>query len=168
LTVAGPGAADPPRTDLRRLWHEARYPGGMSGWTAGPRKASARTRGEGLIEVLVATALVLGLVVGAAEMLTLSLRAKRRGDVLAALTQAVSDRLEGLKARPFDDPALAAGTYAETVRVEPAIFPVDETWEIADAADGLKRVRLTAREADRPGPGTIAVLYISRDLGFRP
>jgi Tfp pilus assembly protein PilV len=140
----------------------------VSGRTEGRKKAGAGARGESLIEVLVAMALVITLVVGAAEMLNLALRAKRRGDVLAALTQAVSDRLEGLKARPFDDPALATGTYAETVRVEPATFPVEEAWEIADAADGLKLVRLTAREAGRPGPATVAVLYISRDLGFRP
>jgi hypothetical protein len=105
-------------------------------------------------------ALVIALVVGAAEMLTCALRAKRRGDVLAAFTQAVSDRLEGLKARPFDDPALAAGTYGETRLVEPGACPVAETWEIVEGADGLKRVRLTVRESGRPGPATVAVLYI--------
>jgi Tfp pilus assembly protein PilV len=140
----------------------------VSGRSAGPGQAGAGARGESLIEVLVATALVIALVVGAAEMLTLGLRAKRRGDVLAALTQAVSDRLEGLKAKPFDDAALAAGTYGEILRVEPGACPVAETWEIAEDAEGLKRIRLTVREAGRPGPATVAVLYISRDLGFRP
>jgi Tfp pilus assembly protein PilV len=153
---------------ITRRWHGTRFSWGMRARTAGSRRAGAGARGESLIEVLVATALVLALIVGAAEMLTLALRAKRRGDVLAAFTQAVTERLEGLKARPFDDPALAAGTYAETVRVEPGACLISETWQIADEADGLKRVRLTAREAGRPGPGTAAVLYVSRDLGFRP
>ena len=125
-------------------------------------------RGSSLVEVLVAMSLVLLLVVGTAEMLTLSLKAKRRGDVLAAITHAVSDRCAGLRARPYEDAALAAGTYAETVRVGPGGYLIAQSWEIADGADGLKRVRLTAREAGRPGPGTAAVLFIARDLGFRP
>lgn len=140
----------------------------MSGRSGSLRCGRAAARGDSLIEVLVATALVLALVVGAAGMLAGALHAKRRGDTLAALTHAVADRLEGLKARPFDDPALAAGTYAETVRVEPGGRSVAETWEIADEGDGLKRVRLAVREAGRSGPSTVAVLLISRDVGFRP
>ena len=131
-------------------------------------KGRAERPGMSLIEVLVAMALALILVVGAAEMLSLSLRAKRRGDVIAALTHAVGDRFESLKSRPFDDPALAAGEYAETVRVEPGGCLIAETWEIADDGDGMKRIRLRARQAGRPGPETAAILFVSRDLGFSP
>lgn len=113
-------------------------------------------------------ALTFFLVVGAGEMLTLALRAKRRGDVIAAISHAVADRLESLKTRPFDDPALAAGEYGETVRVEPGRCLIAETWRIAEAGDGLKRVRLAVRESGSGGPETVAVLFISRDLGFRP
>jgi hypothetical protein len=133
-----------------------------------PPKTKAAARGSGLIETLVAMALVLLLLVGAAEMMTLSLRAKRRGDVLAAITQAVCDRFEGLKARPFEDAALVPGRYADTVRVEPGGCLVAETWEIVDSGGGQKRVRLSVREAGRTGPETVAVLFISRGLGFRP
>ncbi len=121
-----------------------------------------------LVEVLVAMALTLILIVGAAGMMTLALRAKRRGDIIAALTHAVGDRFESLKSRPFEDPALAAGEYSETVRVEPGACLVAETWEIADDGDGMKRIRLRARQAGRPGPETTAILFVSRDLGFSP
>ena len=121
-----------------------------------PPKAETAAPGFGLIETLVAMALVLLLVVGAAEMLTLSLRAKRRGDVLAAITHAVCDRLEGLKALPFEDAALSPGRYSETVRVEPG------------DCEGQKRVRMSVREAGRAGPKTVAILFISRGLGFQP
>ena len=131
-------------------------------------KRGAERPGMSLIEVLVAMALALILVVGAAEMLSLALRAKRRGDVIAALTHAVGDRFESLRSRPFDDPALAAGEYAETVRVEPGGCLIAETWEVADDGDGMKRIRLRARQAGRPGPETAATLFVSRDLGFRP
>lgn len=121
-----------------------------------------------LIEVLVAAALVLALVAGAAGMMTLALRAKRRGDVIAALAHAVEDRLAALRSRPFDDPALASGSHEETVWTEPGRVPVAESWEVVDAGRGLKRIRLAAREAGRNGPETTAVLLISRDLGFGP
>jgi len=122
----------------------------------------------GLVEALVAMTLTLVLVAGAAGMLTLALRAKRRGDIIAALSQAVTDRLETLKSRPFDDPALAAGDYAGTARVEPGGCLISESWRIADDGLGLKRIRLAAREAGRGGPETVAVLLVSRELGFRP
>ena len=82
-------------------------------------KSGAGRPGMSLIEVLVAMALTLILVIGAAEMQTLALRAKRRGDIIAALTHAVGDRFESLKSRPFEDAALAQGEYSETVRIEP-------------------------------------------------
>ena len=112
--------------------------------------------------------LALVLVVGAAEILTLALGAKRRADVTAALTHALTDRLESLKSRPFDDPALAAGEYAETGRVEPGRSLVAASWRIEDDGDGLKRVTLRLRYAGKPGPGTTAVAFILRDLGFGP
>ena len=130
-------------------------------------RASERA-GTSLVEVLVAMSLVLLLVVGAAELATSSLRAKRRGDVLAALTRAVGDRFESLKSRPFDDGNLAAGSYAAAVRVEPGHCLVAEEWEIDDEGEGLKRVRLSVAPDGRPGPETTAVLFISRHLGFAP
>jgi hypothetical protein len=126
------------------------------------------TSGTGLVEVLVAAALTLVLAVGAAEMMTLALRAKRRGDLAAAISHAMADRVEELKSRPFDDPALAAGDYAATLRVEPAGRLIAETWHITDDGERLKRIRLAAREAGREAPETVTVMVISRDLGFRP
>ena len=115
-----------------------------------------------------AAALVFLLIAGAAAMMAQALRAKRRGDVIAALAHVVEDRLATLRSRPFDDPALAAGSYAGTRTAEPGRVPVAERWEVVDAGGGLKRIRLAAREAGRNGPETVAVLFISRDLGFRP
>jgi prepilin-type N-terminal cleavage/methylation domain-containing protein len=131
-------------------------------------EAVMKRRGFSLIEVLVAMALVLLLVVGAAELLTLSLWAKRKGDITAALTNALTARLETLKSRPFEDGALSPGEHAETVRVEPGACLIAEEWEVTDDGDRMKRIGLKIRYAGRPGPETAAVLFISRDLGFRP
>jgi prepilin-type N-terminal cleavage/methylation domain-containing protein len=131
-------------------------------------EAVMKRYGFSLIEVLVAMALALLLVVGAAELLTLSLGAKRKGDITAALTYALTARLETLKSRPFEDGALSPGVHAETVRGEPGGFLIAEEWEVTDDGDRMKRVGLRVRYAGRSGPETAAVLFISRDLGFRP
>ncbi|OGD14458.1 MAG: hypothetical protein A2W20_06095 [Candidatus Aminicenantes bacterium RBG_16_66_30] len=115
-------------------------------------------------------AMFLGLVliVGGAEILTLALAAKRKGDVTAALVHALTDRLESLKALAFDDPALAPGEHEATARVEPGRCLVAESWEIAGDGDRVKRIRLRVRLAGKPGPGTTATAFILRDLGFEP
>jgi hypothetical protein len=108
------------------------------------------------------------LIVGAAEMLTLALAAKRRGDITAALVHALTDRLESLKALPFDDPALAPGEHEATARTEPGRCLVAAIWEVAGEGDRAKRVRLKVRLAGRRGPATTATAFILKDLGFGP
>lgn len=130
--------------------------------------AVAKRSGSSLAEVLVATAVGLALVAGAAGALAGALRAKRRGDVAAALAHAVSDRLESLKGLPYGDPALAPGGHRETVRVEPGGCLVVQSWTVAEDGDGVKTVSLRVREASRPGPAAEAVLFVLRDLGFGP
>ena len=166
---ARPGTPGPLlRAFLPATWHAARLRGAVSGRTTKPGRAGGRRRGTGLVEVLVALSLALVLIVGAAEMLTLALAAKMRADVTAALTHALGDRLESLKSRPFDDPALVAGEYAETCRAEPGRALVAATWRIEDEADGIKKVTLRVRYATKPGPAMTAAAYILRDLGFKP
>lgn len=127
-----------------------------------------KENGFSLIEVLVGMALALFLIVGTAEVLTCSIWARRKGDLTAALTHALTDRLESLRSLAFEDAALAPGEHSETARVSPASGRVVEEWEVEDDGNGMKLVRLRVRSAGRPGPGTSAVLFISRDLGFRP
>jgi hypothetical protein len=121
-----------------------------------------------LVEVLVAMSLALVLIVGAAEMLTLAIGAKRRGDITAALVHALADRLETLKSLPYDAPSLAAGEYAAAGRSEPGNCLIEEAWRIEEDGDGAKRISLRVRYAGRPGPETTAVAFVLRDLGFGP
>lgn len=164
--AAGPLRASPPAG-----WHAARFKGAVSSKKdkgRRPGRTGGRRRGTGLVEALVATALALALIVGAAGMMSLALGAKRRADVGAALACALGGRLETLKSRAFDDPALAAGEYAETGPVEPGRVLVAADWRVEDEGEGVKKVTLRVRCAGRPGPGATAVAYILRDLGFGP
>ncbi|OGD18743.1 MAG: hypothetical protein A2Y70_04055 [Candidatus Aminicenantes bacterium RBG_13_64_14] len=131
-------------------------------------EAVMKRRGFSLIEVLVAMTLALLLVVGAAELLIFSLAAKRKGDITAALTRALTARLETLKSRPLEDGALSPGEHAEVVPGGPGNCPIAEEWTVTDDGDRMKKIVLRVRYAGRPGPETAAVLFISRDLGFRP
>jgi hypothetical protein len=152
-------------------WHAGRFKPGVDDSQARAertRRTGAGRPGTGLVEVLVAMTLVLVLIVGAAEMLMLALGAKRKGDIAASLTHALTDRLEALKSRPFDDPELAAGEYEAAGRVEPGASLVASSWRIEDEGDGAKRITLTVRRAGRPGPATTAVAFVLRDLGFGP
>jgi hypothetical protein len=124
--------------------------------------------GFSLIEVLAAMGAALALIVGGAALLVCSFSAVRKGDSTAALTHATGDRLETLKALPFEDAELAPGEHAAAVDAGPAKFRVALEWRVEDAGDGMKLVRLRARFPGRPGPGASAVLFISRDLGFGP
>jgi hypothetical protein len=108
------------------------------------------------------------LIVGAAEMLALALAAKRKGDVTAALTHALTDRLESLKALPFEAPALAPGAYETTERFEPGRCLIFISWRIEDEGGNARKVTLVVRPAARAGRETTAVAFILRDLGFAP
>ena len=122
-------------------------------------------RGFTLIEVLVSLTLVAILVSGAAELISLSLLLKRKADAHAAAARLVAEKLEGLRALPFDDDRLRAGANTETVAAAGEGTYVRE-WVIDDLSADTKRIGVHVRSDNR----TIAraVLLVSRDLGFSP
>lgn len=125
-------------------------------------------RGFSLIEVVVAMALVFLLVLGTAELVTFSLWAKWKGDIVSGMAQAASSKLETLKALPFEGEGLKAGAYAESVQDPTSNATFEESWTIEDIDGAQKRVRLDIAARGRRDAATSIVLYISRDLGFVP
>ncbi len=127
-----------------------------------------RTAGFSLIEVLVAMAVALLLVVGTAELIAASLAAVRKGGVASGLAQTLTAKLEELKSAPFDGSELATGAYEDDVPGEAGRPSFVRTWEIEDAGDGMKAVRIRVRPRGRPRPVAALTLYLCRDLGFGP
>jgi prepilin-type N-terminal cleavage/methylation domain-containing protein len=125
-------------------------------------------RGFTLIEVLASMTLALLLLLGTAELLTLSIWAERKGDTTAALTQAVSSRVEALKSLAFSPGGLAPGEFSETVRDGAGRGLFLHEWTVEDAGDRMIRVRVKVSPAGRPGAAASVVLWISKGLGFRP
>jgi prepilin-type N-terminal cleavage/methylation domain-containing protein len=125
-------------------------------------------RGFSLIEVLIAMTLAMVLLLGTAELITLSIWAGRKGDMTAALTQALSGRAEALKSLAFAPGGLISGDYSETVRDEAGRGLYLHEWTVEDAGERMSRVRLRVSPAGRPEAGAALTLWISKDLGFRP
>jgi len=122
--------------------------------------------GFGLIELLLAMALIMLLFLGAAHMLLFSIRTGVRcRDGAAALEIAVS-RMESLKAEPFDSPLLTPGESSEEIDGprEPARF--DLRLSIEDRADGLKLIEIRCAPRSTPRKAAVLTLYKTRSLGF--
>lgn len=125
-------------------------------------------RGFSLIEVLASMALALILLLGTAELVTLSIWAKRKGDTTAALAQGLAARVEGLKSLAFSPAGLVPGGFSETVFDGAGRGVYFHEWTVEEAGGRMLRLRVTVSPAGRPGAAASAVLYISKDLGFRP
>jgi prepilin-type N-terminal cleavage/methylation domain-containing protein len=123
-------------------------------------------RGFTLIEILVSLTLIAILVTGAAELISLSLLLKRKADAHAGAARLIAEKLEGLRALPFDDDGLRAGANMETVAAAAGEGAFVREWVIDDLSAGTKRIGVHVKSDGR----TIAraVLIVSRDLGFGP
>jgi prepilin-type N-terminal cleavage/methylation domain-containing protein len=123
-------------------------------------------RGFTLIELLVALTIVSILVAGAAELISLSLLIKRKADAHAAAARLIAEKLEGLRALPFDDEGLRAGTTRETLTTAAGEGTYVREWVIDDLSAETKRIGVHVGKDGR----TIAraVLLVSRALGFGP
>jgi prepilin-type N-terminal cleavage/methylation domain-containing protein len=131
-------------------------------------RLAVKTQGYSLIEVMVAMALVLLLLLGTAELVTLSIWAKRKGDVTAGLCRAVEARAESLKSLSFEADGLQPGEYSETVRDEAGGGLFLHEWTIEDPGGRAQRIRLTVTPAGRAASAAALTLWISKDLGFPP
>jgi prepilin-type N-terminal cleavage/methylation domain-containing protein len=121
-----------------------------------------------LIEVLVAMAVALVLILGTAELITYSLKAKKKGDLASGLAHVATARLESLKSVPFASGGLEPGVYSAVVQDELSLEMFGLTWTIDEEEDGMEKVVLAARSLDYPRSEIRLLLYISRALEFQP
>jgi len=124
--------------------------------------------GFSLIEVLVAMSLTLLLLVGTAELITLSTLAGRKGDTTAALTEALAARAEGLKSLAHGADGLPPGARSETVLDKAGRGLILHEWTVEEAGAKMSRVRIRVSLVGRPVAAASLTLWISKDLGFAP
>ncbi len=124
------------------------------------------TRGFSLIELLIASSLILILITGTAQLLIFSLAAKRTADAHFTAVRRASSRLEELKSLPFDDESLKAGPHDEEITdpASPEKFMLH--WRVEDVDENLKKIVLTIHPQDKPQRRTAFCLLLCRELEF--
>ena len=121
-----------------------------------------------LIELLITLSLVMFLVAGTGELISLSLLAKRKAEAHAGVIHHLADKLESLRALPFDALELKAGRYEDRITARGADPAFLVRWNIEDSSADTKRIGIHVFSLGRAPATAKAVLLVSKNLGFGP
>ena len=123
-------------------------------------------KGFNLIELLISSTLILFLIAGAAQLLGLSLAAKKSADFHFRASRLASSRLETLKALSHDSDKLKAGAHEEWVDdpSSPETFRI--VWRVEDVSESLKKVVLEFSAPNKPRKKAVFCLLLCRELEF--
>jgi hypothetical protein len=122
--------------------------------------------GFGMIETLISSALILFLIVATAQLLVLSLAAKRKADFHFAAATLASAKLEYLKSLDFEGPELGPSPHDETLSYGPTGLSYQAEWRTEPLAENAKKVILVISAIYKPAWQAEFCLLISRELGF--
>ena len=128
-----------------------------------PRK---RRPGFSLIELLISSSLILFLIAGTAQLLGLSLAAKRNADFHFRAARLASSRLEQLKSLPHDSADLEAGVHEEEINDPSSSETFRIAWRVDDLDQDLKKVVLDFYSPNKPRRKAVFCLLICRELEF--
>jgi prepilin-type N-terminal cleavage/methylation domain-containing protein len=142
---------------MARLWH------GSQPMVEGIKM---RKNGFSLIELLISSALLLVLITGTAQLLGLSLTAKRNAEFQFRAARLASSRLERLKSQLFEGDDLKAGVHEESVTdpTSPEICRI--AWSVEDLDDSLKKIVLAFSSPTKPRRKAEFCLLLCRELEF--
>ncbi len=119
-----------------------------------------------LLELLIASTLMIIFITGIVQSIALSLDVNRRCRARNITTETAVSALESLKSRPFGHPSLREGSWSD--RLSSPVVPADIRldYHIVDLSSGLKRVEIKCWiPAWRSFPVHSAVI-LSKELGF--
>lgn len=125
-----------------------------------------KKKGFSLIELLISSSIILFLIAGAAQLLGLSLAAKRNADFHFRAARLASSRLESLKSLPHDSPDLKAGVHEEIVMDPPSPETFRIAWRVEDLDQSLKKVVLEFFSPIKPRRKAAYCLLLCRELEF--
>ncbi len=130
------------------------------------RKIKMKKKGFSLIELLISSSLILFLITGTAQLLGLSLAAKRNAEFHFRAARLASSRLESLKSHPYEGADLKAGVHEE-VLVDPSSGEQYRlAWGVEDLDENFKKVILEFYSPIRPGRRAVFCLLVCRELEF--
>jgi prepilin-type N-terminal cleavage/methylation domain-containing protein len=123
-------------------------------------------RGFSLIELLISSSLILFLIAGTAQLLIISLVAKRTADSHFTAVRRASSRLEELKSLAFDDESLNAGSHEEEIADPASSDKFTIHWRVEDIDENLKKIVLAIHPQEKPQRRTAFCLLLCRELEF--
>ena len=122
--------------------------------------------GFGLIETFISSALLLFLIAGTAQLLTISLAARRSADFCLAAARRAGARLERFKSLGFDSAELGPGTTDSIIKDPALLRDLAESCAIEDLDPSLKRVTLRVSDAVSPHRRQVFCVLLCRELEF--
>jgi Tfp pilus assembly protein PilV len=130
------------------------------------RKFKKPSQGFSLIELLLASSLVIFMILASAQLLLHALEARKHASDHLNSLRIVMTHLETLKAQPYDSPELRAGSQSTIINDEFSPYTYEFNWEIKEVSSEIKSIFTECRELNHPQRRTRVLLYVSRTLGF--
>lgn len=134
--------------------------------SAEDRRKEMKKNGFSLIELLISSTLILFLITGTAQLLGLSVAAKRNAEFHFRAARLTSSRLESLKAHPYEGLDLEAGVHEEVLVDPSSMDQYRLAWSVEDLDENLKKVVLKLASAIKPQRKSVFCLLICRELEF--
>jgi len=122
--------------------------------------------GFGLVEILISSSLLLFLIGGTAQLLTVSLAAKASADFAFAAARRASAILEHNKSLPFDSSELEPGIYSPAVEDEAFPARLDAILRVEAIDEDMKRIIVEISNRYSPKKKQTYYLTLCRELGF--
>jgi Tfp pilus assembly protein PilV len=129
-------------------------------------KGKTDSSGFTLLELLIASTLVIIFITGIVQAVTLSLNVYRRCLSRNAAANAAVSALERLKSRPFDHPSLAEQAWNDQIDTPLLPVAISRKCRITDVSASLKRIDIECRIPDWKSYPVKLTVIISKELGF--
>jgi hypothetical protein len=111
-------------------------------------------------------ALVAFMISGTAELAIHALRSTKKADDYLALTNIANMALDRIRALPFDDPALEAGSPPISSASAQTEKTYKTEWTVERVSAGLKKIYFRAFDENGTAGEFRAVFLLSKDMGF--
>ena len=124
-----------------------------------------KCRGYSLIELLIASSLLIIVIIGTGQMVLLSWRFKMRSDAATAAADLAASRVEALRPHLIKDLGAVDGS-AEVLAPGQSKLAYDLTWTADYHSPGLASLEMQCTPRILSQKRTLLKVYISSTLGF--
>lgn len=137
----------------------------MGAKTQDIHQGRGKRSGYSLIELLIASSLLIIMIIGTGQMILLSWRFKMRADAASEAADLASSRVEALRPNLTNNSGISLGSdvVVPSGRTKMAF---DLTWSTKDHSPGLRVLEIHCSPRSLPQKGTSLMVYLSATLGF--